>query len=372
MQIAEIWEGSESMTEIAVFLRKLLRENYDLGNIVSVEFIKAGDTNNSFLATAEKNGKTDVWYIRQYCTEEQEQDIIFEHAFEEYYTANVKGEIQTMLPVKTKNGKTWLYEEFQGEYHFYAVFNTISGREPYSWEYNELTDAAMDSCAAIVAKFHSWGYGFKAPEGSGRREPSLEEQFVLWRKQIPEAVKMKREKEHLYGRFNGYFEKEVPFLMEVVDFCESKLREYKDDLPMCINHKDLNPGNVMFDENDEINAIFDFDWANNDYRLYDIGWMGYQAIASWDVHSWGQVPLDKMERFINIYNEEITKRNCPLGPLSKRETEFLPVMMIIGAMKVIIDFVYYEDHDDDGDRLFINTWRFVESVRFLKDHVENN
>lgn len=66
------------------------------------------------------------------------------------------------------------------------------------------------------------------------------------------------------------------------------------------------------------------------------------------------------------------ERNCPLGPLNDAETAFLPTMIIIGAMKVVADFACYEDHTDDPDRVFINTWRFIDSIKFMRRCLEHS
>lgn len=357
--------------DTVTFVKELLEKNYKLGSDIRIEPIKAGDTNNSFFAWAKEDGVETKWYVRQYNPAEKEQDIIYEHAFEKYFDHNVNGEIQTMLPVESKTGNTWVVAENGGQSNFYAVFNIISGREPWFWEYNDMTDEAMDACAKIVAQFQSWAYGFEGPEGSGKREPPLGEQFKRWRTDLLAAYREKAQ-DKVFQRFTEYLGRELSFLFETIDFCEAELNKYGDALKICINHKDLNPGNVMFDEDDNITAVFDLDWVNIDYRIYDLAWMGYQAIASWDTDSWGVVPIYKLKRFVEIYNQEIVSRNCPLGPLNEEEKKFLPSMMIIGAMKVIMDFTCYEEHAHDVHRLFVNTWRFVESVRFMRKYVERH
>lgn len=354
-----------------IFIKDLLQEQYELGDCIAVAIIKDGDTNNSFLARMRAGSAEQTWYVRQYNTAEQEQDIVYEHAFERYFDKNVNGEIQTMLPVQAKSGQTWVTATHNGQTNFYAVFNVIKGLEPYSWEHNNLTEDALISCAEITAKFQAWAYGFVGPEGSGRREPPLEEQFEMWRADLPAALEEKR-KDPRYRRFTDFFATEIPFLLDTVEFCRQKLMECRDGLKTCINHKDMNPGNVMFDENDRVIAVFDLDWVNTDYRLYDVAWMGYQAIASWDAKDWGAVPIDKLNRFIAAYNRVMVERQCPLGPLNETENRFLPIMMIIGAMKVIMDFSCYEDHSEEVYRMFVNTWRFVSSVRVMRQYVESN
>lgn len=358
------------MKDITEFIKELLNEYYpSLGECFAVDPVKEGDTNNSFMARFRNAEGLQDWYVRQYCEAEQERDIIYEHAFELYYNERVNGEIQTMAPVVNTMGKTWLRKEFDGIWNYYAVFSTIRGREPYSWEYNDLSENALNSCAEITAKFHAWAYGFVGPEGSGRRESPLEEQFEEWKVLLPKALEEKSQ-EPVFRRFTGYFKDVVPFLVDTADFCGRELAKYRDDLKVCINHKDLNPGNVMFDDNDEVCAIFDMDWVNSDYRLYDIAWMGYQAIASWDVEHYGEVPMDRINRFVDVYNRVMRERQCPLGELNASEVKFLPTMMIIGAMKVIVDFVYYEEHRHEVHRLLANTWRFVNSVKYMRDYVE--
>lgn len=358
------------MQKLTEFIKQLLQEHYDLGEVMEVTAIKAGDTNKSFLASCRKGGTDRQWYIRQYNRFEEEQDIIYEHAFERYLEKQVNGRIQTIMPIANRDGGTWLYETFEGQKNFYAVFNVISGREPYSWEFNNLSAAAIDSCAEITARFQAWGWGFEAPEGSGRHEPLLEEQFKQWKRDLPAALEEKKQSPKLFRRFTEYYELVIPFLTDTIDFCAAELERYRDDLKMCINHKDLNPGNMMFDEEDHVCAIFDMDWVNTDYRLYDIAWMGYQAIASWDVSTFGEVPLDKIGRFLAIYNQTMVETESPIGPLTRREMQFLPVMMIIGALKVIMDFTCYEDHTGDPYRMFVNTWRFVNSVRYMREHLD--
>ena len=359
------------MSEIEKFVGKILTENYDLGKIMGVTKIKEGDTNNSFLALADDEGKNTQWYVRQYNRFEEEQDIIYEHAFEKYLAERVNGEIQTLLPVPTKTGATWVVEKFEGEDNFYAVFNVINGNEPYSWEFNDLSPNAMRSCAEITAKFHAWGCGFEPPAGSGRHEEPLIDQLDQWVIDFPAALEEKKKSPEIFRRFTDYLEKEIPYLIETSRLCRAELEKVKDDLPMCINHKDMNPGNVMFDDDDNVNAVFDMDWCNMDYRIYDIAWMGYQAIASWDTDAWGAVPVEEIQSFIDNYNRIMIGRNCPLGPLDETELAFLPTMMIIGMLKVLADFICYEDHTHDPYRVFVNTWRFISSVKYMRNYLEN-
>ena len=91
---------------VSSFIQQLIEDNYALGEIIAVKPIKAGDTNKSFFVITQTEEELKKWYVRQYNAAEQEQDIIYEHAFEHYYSKNVNGAMQTMLPVETVSGKT--------------------------------------------------------------------------------------------------------------------------------------------------------------------------------------------------------------------------------------------------------------------------
>ncbi|MDD4692064.1 hypothetical protein [Eubacterium aggregans] len=90
--------------------------------------------------------------------------------------------------------------------------------------------------------------------------------------------------------------REILFLMDTIDYIEAELAKLKDNLKKCINHKD-----------DHVCAVFDLDWVNEDYRLYDLAWMGYPITASWNVHTWGFIPMNQTQRFLNIYDARMRK-----------------------------------------------------------------
>ncbi len=217
------------MTDLESFVKILLETKYDIGTIVTLSKVKMGDTNKSFIALANKDDVLTNWYVRQYNLSEEKQDILYEHAFESYLAEKVCGEVQTILPIKTKYGTTWLHETFEGQTHYYAVFNVIKGNEPYSWEFNNLSKNAFNGCAEITAKFHAWGYGFKPPVESGRHEPSLEDQFDRWRVDFPKALKEKKQMP-IFRRFTEYLEREMPYLIETTIFCSKELKKHSKSL----------------------------------------------------------------------------------------------------------------------------------------------
>ena len=356
------------MKNLCEFVSRILNEEYDLGDVSRVEAIKEGDTNNSFFAYTNNDGSEQQWYVRQYNTGENEPELIYEHAFDKFFAERHGEVIDSPVPVGNKKGTTWVRAEFEGTSNYYAVFNVISGREPYSWEFNDLTPAAFDGCAVATAQFQAWSYGFKGPEGSGCQQEPLMELYKKWREDLKHCFDQKTDP--MFRRFNEYFAKEMPFFLKTIDFLESETAKYEGQVPMCVNHGDMNPGNVMFDDNDRVCCIFDLDWVADNMRLYDICWMGYQLMASWDVHSWGAVPVENIKRFLGVYNQTMIDMKCPMGPLTEKEIEFLPTMMMIGIAKVIMDFSCYEDHRGDEYRVFVNTWRFMESLHYIQDHYD--
>jgi len=356
------------MENACELISSILKTQYDLGDVIKVEAIKEGDTNNSFFAYATQNGSEHKWYVRQYNTGESEPELIYEHAFDKFFAERHGDVIDSPVPISNKTGSTWVRAELNGVFNYYAVFNVIKGREPYSWEFNDLTPAAFDGCATATAQFQAWAYGFKGPEGSGCQQEPLMELYKNWREDLKHCFDQKTDP--MFRRFNEYFAKEMPFFLKTIDFLEAETAKYESKVPMCVNHGDMNPGNVMFDDSDRVCCIFDLDWVADNMRLYDVCWMGYQLMASWDVHAWGDVPLDNIKRFINVYNKTMIDMKCPMGPLTEDEIKFLPTMMMIGIAKVIMDFSCYEDHRGDEYRVFVNTWRFMESLHYIQDHYD--
>jgi len=356
------------MNDLCGFVAKLLSDNYDLGQNIKVAVIKEGDTNNSFFAFADKDGKTIKWYVRQYNTGEGEPELIYEHAFDKYFAEQHGDVVDSPVPIANKKGSTWVKAEYNAASNYYAVFNVITGREPYSWEFNDLTPKAFDACAVATAQFQAWSYGFKGPEGSGCQQAPLMELYKNWREDLKHCFDEK--KDPAFRRFNEYFAKEMPFFLSTIDKLEAETAKYEKDMPICVNHGDMNPGNVMFDDDDNVCCIFDLDWVADNMRLYDVCWMGYQIMASWDADKWGFVPVESIKRFLDVYNKTIVDMKCPLGPLSEKEKEFMPTMMMIGIAKVIMDFSCYEDHRGDEYRVFVNTWRFMSSLHYIQEHYE--
>lgn len=356
------------MSGICEFISDLISVNYPLGKVSRTVEIKQGDTNNSYFTYVQKDGREQKWYVRQYHSGETEAELRYEHAFEKYFSERHGDAIDSPVPVENNAGGTWVKASYDGTENYYAVFNVVTGKEAYSWEFNDLTPRAFDSCAVIVAQFQTWSCGFKKPEGSGIAGESMLSMFDRWRRDLKGCFEGKTDP--MFRRFNEYFKKELPFFLDMIDFMESETRKFDGKLPVCINHGDLNPGNVMFDDEDRVCCVFDLDWVAENLRLYDICWMGYQIIASWDVHSWGAVPTENLRRFLEIYDRQIEEMHSPLGVLTDDERKFLPAMMMIGVAKVIMDFACYEDHRGDEYRLFVNTWRFMESLRYIYDHYE--
>ena len=127
-------------------------------------------------------------------------------------------------------------------FNYYAVFNVIKGREPYSWEFNDLTPAAFDGCATATAQFQAWAYGFKGPEGSGCQQEPLMELYKNWREDLKHCFDQKTDP--MFRRFNEYFAKEMPFFLKTIDFLEAETAKYESKVPMCVNHGDMSFGNT--------------------------------------------------------------------------------------------------------------------------------
>jgi Ser/Thr protein kinase RdoA (MazF antagonist) len=162
------------------------------------------------------------------------------------------------------------------------------------------------------------------------------------------------------------------YITKRLDFAEAELKKYMDKLPVCIIHEDINPSNLMFDENDKVAAIFDFDWVTEGYRIYDVAWMCHQVVSSWKEDSFGYMKLDQVKKFLSIYNNTIKSLNCNLGPLTDEERHFFPAMMILSCMKINFDFISYMYDDPNGDtfKWYLYVWKHFKIIKDFDDNYD--
>lgn len=338
----------------------IIQKEYDFGQVKSLSKEMIGDTNKNFIAVCEKDDNECEWFIKQYENAKTQNEIIYEHAFMHYFNKRADGRIQSPIVIPNKHGETWVYNKWNGNMNYYAVFDMMKGLQTYSWINNQLSETAFISCSESTAKFHSWAYGFISPDGIIPNTPNIQDQLDIWYKEIQFFLQNIKGKSFC-RLFYDYWDRNLDDLKKQVMFCKKEFGRYNQKLPKCIIHGDLNPSNMMFDEKDHVTHIFDFEWVHENIRIYDIAWVAHQTLSSWDESHLGQMSLEKLCSFLSIYNKTIVNLNGTLSPLTLEESEIFPISIIAVCIKIVRDFISYIYYEPDKN---VVKWYFA-SIKYI-------
>ena len=106
--------------------------------------------------------------------------------------------------------------------------------------------------------------------------------------------------------------------------------EHTDDrlLPKGICHNDLFMDNVFFDDTHTLSGVFDFYFAAHEYFIYDIA----VTLHAWCFPDPSQIDETLVHHFLASYQQE--------RPLTEKEWELLPTIMIGAALRFISTRLY--------------------------------
>lgn len=359
------------MNELAERMKALFETRYDLGKVVAIEQFTVGAHNKSFGIVAEKDGIQKEWFGRRYVPKKEEQEIVYEHALLQYIKE--RDPQLVAAPMENREGKTFFRAEGEDQKpYYYAVFEYLKGDEnEYSWIYNRIPDKMFLSAAKGTARYHCSSYGFVPPEGSGRIAEDTFPFMRTWYDFMTSALEEMRSdrRTKLYTDYMltqmDLFGEEVQRVLE--------MERRMDQLPRTTIHQDIQISNFKYTD-DEVTGIFDFDWAMEGERLYDVAYATKSfCSAPWDWDIIGETDLTKVARFLQAYNDEMKRRSCPLGGLCEAEMEMLPLMIQAGCLRVVYDFVdeFYHDRSLNVFQYFVYANRYCKSMKFLRDHHED-
>lgn len=140
----------------------------------------------------------------------------------------------------------------------------------------------------------------------------------------------------------------IPETNKVTDRISKEILHYINEfhplykkLPRQIIHKDLNPGNIIFD-NAEFQGFIDFDIAQRNVRLYDLCFLLQDVFQN------------ESEKIKNSYEIAscIFKNYDKINPLTNEEKQAIPYMFImIGVLESIWTFNYGDNIHNDKKSL---------------------
>jgi homoserine kinase type II len=342
----------------------MIKEHYDLGEVVSVGELHGGFVNRSFVVHVEKDNVQCKYMVREYNLETAEDCMQFEHALISHLTKDGFSLVGDVIP--KKDGGTYAEEQqiVEGRIviRFWAVFEFLKGEDRYTFMDTNLSKEELTGAADALARLHHAGRDFCGPSGAKPARPKIMDFLPTFRQAYAEYSEMAGQ-----TRFDQCFLKYRDGILEKLDrtlIADSDL----DEMPQLPIHGDYHQGNLKF-EGRRVTGVFDFDWSRIDIRLFDLAQAVIYFCARWDGQEAGSIDLDRYVLFLRSYNESCEAADPPLG-LTAVERAKLPLMLAVAnhfALRCIVHFYYLEeDPDVEGWLGVLNHYR--EIVDWIEAH----
>lgn len=350
---------------------RIVKEHYDLGELIDAEEVLGGYCNQSFALLFEKHGRRFKYLVRRYNPKTEEKEIKFEHALVRHLKK--RGFDMAADVISNKNGRTYVNEKLIGEGYatneLWAVFEYLEGEDRYSWIDTHIAQEDMISAAEVLARLHIAGHNFYKPPEADRVQPPIMDFLPTFRHVYTEFTQKAGN-----TNFDQFFMEHRKDILNTVDeilIPEPNLSK----LPQLPIHCDYHQGNLKY-QNSHVIGVFDFDWSKIDLRLFDLALALVYFSACWEGQAAGSLTLDKYRLFLQTYN-----RTCELtadpGPLTKLEKKYLPSLLAAGNLFVlhwtIVDFYSIENPDDAEYLKYFNhgitLMSWIEAQKDQLDHI---
>lgn len=323
-------------------IREIVEAHYDIGTLSEIYQIFGGYINTTFGIYTRKDGKRQTWLFRMYKRGKDVDSLTFEHRL--LLHAREHGFSFGAAPIRTNEGSTYCKKSVylvEGEEEFlFAVFNYVDGDVLYDWIPNwaeeGLADTTIVSAARCMAEFHSSTFDFDPQGLHGDNimdsEDSPCNELI---KKFPKTLLDYRKKyteSGLDNVFTEHFDAVWPLFEKM---CAKSYIPHEDYKQMQRNpcHCDFHAGNFKYLPDGTICGSFDYDMAKFDSRLFEIGLAMHYVFASWKLETKGKLRLDRVERFIRLYDEEV-KKIGKIPCLSDLEKSYLYEVLIQGTAYV--------------------------------------
>ncbi len=346
-------------------LTEVVTSDYDLGEVLGVEQILGGFENLSFAVRTRSDAGERRHFVRKYKYGTVEREIRFEHALVRHIRS--KGFDLAAEVLATRHGDTVVTrEELRGGERvarYFAVYEMLAGEDKYSWVKNRCSDAEFDDAARVLARFHHAAHDFD-PGDLVRAQPPIIDFLAT----LPDTFRGLAA-QTTGTRYDAFFLASLPRILESIERGLA-LAPALEGLPRCPVFCDYHPGNLKWRDERAV-GLFDFDWAKLDYRLFDVAVGLVYFCSSWEGRDDGEMRLDKVELFLNAYQDETARLAIP-GPMGEDELAALPRMMAIAADYVVNwDVVaYYQERRPDDDEYLFFLKHNVAFVEFIEDNLD--
>lgn len=225
-------------------------------------------------------------------------------AFEHVVTAHAAARMaEVVAPLRDASGATLRTAPGGGPVAVYPYVAGETGRRDL---------AAGRAAAAVLARFHRAVRDVHVAGGMRSARflgvlPWLRERFTRWAA------------DPLVARKLGW-----SALVAATTAATARAAPLAGELPHVIVHGDVNPGNVVADENGAVRGLIDFDFAHESERVYDLGVLLDEFARAAD-----DAPLDagRIAPLLQAYGEE--------APLAPAERALLPEAMLRRAATLV-------------------------------------
>lgn len=344
---------------------KAFEANYDFGKVSSLKRLTGGLINFSFLAEVENGTGPKNYYIRVYTPKKQENEIIYEHDLMRHLKN--KGFPSNGIFFPAKSGKTYFRTMIEGTEQFMAVQEWLDGDDRFFWAESNATKTAAVNAMKTVAQINCMANDYVPQAGCHCNDPVIEEHlkhyahdFDFWTHELT--------KDHFKQNIANYMLGKLDYVKKMISSSEAMFKNPV-DLPRTHIHTDPHMGNFKFSgEEDKVTAVFDFDWAKMDVRLYDVAMACVAMNTSWYCDKRGEVNLDNVSASLKAYNEIMLNDGCSIGQLTEVEAKWLPDMMIACNLYIMRDLLRqpFENRElSDFEYLYFMIHQ-VESMKWIE------
>ncbi|MBS7655112.1 phosphotransferase [Candidatus Bathyarchaeota archaeon] len=350
-------------------IKSIIKENYDLGEVIKTEKLSSGYVNVSYIIETSKGR----YFLRRYRDNARRNEVNFEHELINHLINS--GFQKTPRLLKTKTGKTYVSKfEKRNNYKkivFYALFEFAIGEDKYTWYYPYCNILELKDAAKTLAEYHIHVKGFK-PKSKKKTLP-LDKLIFNLRKEFENLSKKADETDFC-----------KLFLSNKDKLKEKSIKIYKElkaigyaTLPKIVVFGDFHLGNLKFKDN-KVTAMYDFDWVKWDARAYDVAYAIYYTCGVWGEKGENAIDVNKALEFFKAYQKTFIEKGKS-NALNEMEIKALPALIkavnlflihwdisdFYAGDKNVSEYLKFLIHDLDlMDWLTVNKINFNQEITF--------
>jgi Ser/Thr protein kinase RdoA (MazF antagonist) len=137
---------------------------------------------------------------------------------------------------------------------------------------------------------------------------------------------------------------------DILKECVSELKNIYSDLPRQLIHRDIHPGNMLF-QNNILTGYIDFDLSQINARIFDVCYMSLSFLVG------NTDDLDKTTKWFEIL-KNLVGGYSSVSSLSNDEKKAIPIMMVAIEMLFIAYFTNNEEEEyaDEAAKMLLWLW----------------